>query len=108
MLIYKKLETAPLSNHPVMFGINMWRSPEQVQQNRLQQLDTAASSLAQQVELSRDKMECANENMRSDFERWNQVKTRDFKAILMEMADLHIAMYEQVNCIKDRKQLKLK
>ena len=42
-------------------------------------------------------MECANENMRSDFERWNQVKTRDFKAILMEMADLHIAMYEQVS-----------
>jgi len=48
--IYLQLETAPLSNHPVMFGINMWRSPEQVQQHRLQQLETAATSLAQQVE----------------------------------------------------------
>lgn len=40
-------------------------------------------------------MECANETIRADFERWNQVKARDFKTILMEMADLHIAMYEQ-------------
>lgn len=47
---------------------------------------------------SRDKMECANENLRSDFERWNQIKSRDFKAILKEMADLHIQLYEQVTC----------
>lgn len=42
-------------------------------------------------------MECANENLRADFERWNQVKSRDLKKILEEMADLHIKMYEQVN-----------
>lgn len=41
-------------------------------------------------------MECANENLRSDFERWNQIKTRDFKSILKEMADLHIQLYEKV------------
>ena len=41
-------------------------------------------------------MECANENLRADFERWNQVKSRDLKSILQEMADLHIEMYEQV------------
>ena len=48
------------------------------------------------IQASRDKMECANENLRSDFERWNQIKSRDFKAILNEMADLHIQLYEQV------------
>lgn len=30
----------------------MWRSPEQVQQQRLQQLEAGASTLAQQVEVS--------------------------------------------------------
>lgn len=48
---YLQLETAPLSDHPVMFGMNMWRSPEQVQQHRIQQLESGASSLAQQVEV---------------------------------------------------------
>lgn len=42
-------------------------------------------------------MECANENLRADFERWSQVKSRDLKKILEDMADLHIAMYEEVN-----------
>ena len=79
-----------------MFGMNMWRSPEQVQQHRLQQLETSANTLAHQVEASRDKMECANENLRSDMDRWNQIKSRDFKAILKEMAELHIQLYEQV------------
>uniref|UniRef100_A0A0P6FKS1 Sorting nexin-30 n=4 Tax=Daphnia magna TaxID=35525 RepID=A0A0P6FKS1_9CRUS len=90
-----QLETAPLSDHPVMFGMNMWKSPEQVQQQRMQQLEAGASTLAQQVEVSRDKMECANENLRADFERWNQIKSRDLKNILQRMADLHINMYEQ-------------
>jgi hypothetical protein len=49
---YLQLETAPLSDHPVMFGMNMWKSPEQVQQQRMQQLETGASLLAQQVEVS--------------------------------------------------------
>lgn len=41
-------------------------------------------------------MECANENLRADFERWNQIKSHDLKTILQRMADLHIDMYEQV------------
>lgn len=45
-------------------------------------------------------MECANENLRADFERWNQVKTRDLKNVLIEMADLHIKMYEEVRTTK--------
>lgn len=49
---YLQLETAPLSDHPVMFGMNMWKSPEQVQQQRMQQLETGASTLALQVEVS--------------------------------------------------------
>lgn len=36
-----------------MFGMNMWKSPEQVQQQRMQQLEAGASTLAQQVEVAR-------------------------------------------------------
>jgi len=89
-----QLEANPNEN-PALFNIHIWRSAEQVQQHRIQQLNTAATSLAQQVESSRDKLECANENLRTDFERWNQVKTRDLKSILVEMADLHIQLYEE-------------
>ena len=42
-------------------------------------------------------MECSDENLRADFERWNQIKSRDLKNILVEMANLHIQMYEQVS-----------
>ena len=38
--------------HPLMFGMNMWKRPEQVQQQRMQQLEEGASALAQQVEVS--------------------------------------------------------
>jgi hypothetical protein len=38
--------------HHLMFGMNMWKRPEQVQQQRMQQLETGASALAQQVEVS--------------------------------------------------------
>ena len=39
-------------HHPVMFGINMSKRPEQNQQQRMQQLEAGASALAQQVEVS--------------------------------------------------------
>ena len=38
-------------HHPVMFGMNMWKRTEQVQQQRMQQLEAGASALAQQVEV---------------------------------------------------------
>jgi hypothetical protein len=39
-------------HHPVMFGMNMWKRPEQVQQQGMQQLEAGAGALAQQVEVS--------------------------------------------------------
>ena len=38
--------------HHLMFSMNMWKRPEQVQQQRMQQLEEGASALAQQVEVS--------------------------------------------------------
>ena len=38
--------------HPLMFRMNMWKRPEQVQQQRMQQLEAGASAMAQQVVVS--------------------------------------------------------
>ena len=38
--------------HSLMFGMKMWKRPEPVQQQRMQQLEAGASALAQQVEVS--------------------------------------------------------
>lgn len=46
-----QLATLPPGQNPVAFGLNAWKSPEQVQQQRAQQLDTASTTLARQVEV---------------------------------------------------------
>mgnify|MGYP002716649215 CR=1 FL=1 len=48
---------------------------------------------------ARDKLEIANENIRSDLERWNQEKKIELKKILINFAELHISHYEQVTII---------
>lgn len=47
------------------------------------------------VEVLQDRLECANENLRSDLERWNAEKQADLKNILVSMADQQIAHYQQ-------------
>lgn len=47
------------------------------------------------VEMLQDRLECANENLRSDLERWNIEKRTDLKNILIAMADQQIAHYQQ-------------
>lgn len=42
-----------------------------------------------------DRLECANENLRSDLERWNTEKRSDLKSMLLAMADQQIAHYQQ-------------
>lgn len=49
------------------------------------------------VQEARDKLEIANENIRSDLERWNQERKNDLKNILITFADMHINHYERVS-----------
>lgn len=47
------------------------------------------------AEVLQDRLECANENLRSDIDRWNVEKQKDLKKILIAMADQQIEHYQQ-------------
>lgn len=47
------------------------------------------------VEVLQDRMECANENLHSDLDRWNVEKRTDLKNMLITMADQQISHYQQ-------------
>lgn len=42
-----------------------------------------------------DRLECANESLRSDIDRWNEEKHKDLKKILIAMADQQIEHYQK-------------
>nr|CAD7572908.1 unnamed protein product [Timema californicum] len=46
---------------------------------------------------NQDKVECANENLRADLERWNKEKKNDLKTIFLALANQQIKYYEQGN-----------
>jgi sorting nexin-7/30 len=61
----------------------------------LDRLSQTIPRISNVVEVLQDRLECANENLRSDLERWNVEKRVDLKNILIAMADQQIAHYQQ-------------
>ena len=47
------------------------------------------------VEVLQDRLECANEDLRSDLDRWNVEKRTDLKHMLITMADQQISHFQQ-------------
>ena len=45
---------------------------------------------------NQDKVECANENLRADLERWHYEKKNDLKKLFVALANQQIRYYEQV------------
>ncbi|XP_001604661.1 sorting nexin-7 [Nasonia vitripennis] len=62
---------------------------------KLDRLSQTIPRLSKVVEVLQDRLECANENLRSDLERWNIEKRTDLKNILIAMADQQIGHYQQ-------------
>ncbi|KAK6639818.1 hypothetical protein RUM43_008093 [Polyplax serrata] len=71
------------------------KSSAETKSERLEKLNQVIPQYQQQVEEARDKLEIANENIRSDLERWNQERKNDLKNILITFADMHINHYER-------------
>lgn len=46
------------------------------------------------VEINQDALECANEQLRSDLQRWQVEKQQNVKKILLEIANKQIEYYE--------------
>lgn len=61
----------------------------------MEKLGQVIPRLEKQVELLQDRVGCANENLRSDIQRWNAEKQADLKSMLITMADHEIQHYQQ-------------
>lgn len=76
-------------------GFNLWKSPAEIREDKLEKLSLAIPRLVKLVETNQDKMEIANEDLRADMERWRAEKKQDLKKLLMKMADQHIQYYQE-------------
>ncbi|XP_029052316.1 sorting nexin-30-like isoform X3 [Osmia bicornis bicornis] len=75
------------------WGGSLWKAESR--DEKLERLGQAIPRLAKQAELLQDRVECANENLRSDLQRWNVEKQMDLKNMLIAMADRQIRHYQQ-------------
>ncbi|XP_014209758.1 sorting nexin-7-like [Copidosoma floridanum] len=72
---------------------SFWKT--ETNDEKLDRLSQTIPRISKVVEVLQDRLECANENLRSDLERWNVEKRKDLKKILISMADQQIAHYQQ-------------
>ncbi|XP_043602882.1 sorting nexin-30-like isoform X2 [Bombus pyrosoma] len=75
------------------WGGSLWKAESR--DEKLEKLGQTIPRLAKQTELLQDRVECANENLRSDLQRWNVEKQMDLKNMLISMADRQIRHYQQ-------------
>ncbi|TGZ55378.1 Sorting nexin-30 [Temnothorax longispinosus] len=75
------------------WGGSLWKAESR--DEKLERLGQTIPRLAKQAEILQDRVECANESLRSDFQRWNVEKQQDLKNMLIAMADRHIRHYQQ-------------
>ncbi|XP_047102420.1 sorting nexin-30-like isoform X3 [Schistocerca piceifrons] len=76
-------------------GGSLWRSSGEAREEKIQKLGVSIPQLIKQVEENQDKVECANEDLRADLERWNHEKKEDLKKIFLALANQQIKYYEQ-------------
>lgn len=71
---------------------SLWKGESR--DEKLERLGQTIPRIAKRSEVLQDRVECANENLRSDIERWTIEKQGDLKNMLMNMADRQISHYE--------------
>lgn len=75
------------------WGGALWKGESR--DEKLERLGQTIPRLAKRSEILQDRVECANENLRSDLERWTIEKQSDLKGMLINMADQQIDHYQQ-------------
>lgn len=63
---------------------------------KLDRLEQNIPRLVKKTEETQDRMECANENLRSDCERWKTERQADLKNLQISMANMQISHYQQL------------
>lgn len=97
---FQLLNASPTQHINQGWGGSIWKS--ETRDEKLEKLDQLISRLIKDVEVLQDRLECANENLHSDLERWNIEKRKDLKNMLIAMSDQHICHYQEcVNAWED-------
>ncbi|CAG9856205.1 unnamed protein product [Phyllotreta striolata] len=77
-------------------GFSLWKSSSSSSNNseeKLEKLGVCIPQLIKKVETDQDNLECANESLRSDFQRWQSEKQHCLKKILLDFVDRQIDFY---------------
>ncbi|XP_015592027.1 sorting nexin-30 isoform X1 [Cephus cinctus] len=72
---------------------SLWKGESR--DEKLERLGQTIPRLAKRSEFLQDRLECANENLRSDIDRWNTEKRDDLKNMLITMSNQQILYYQQ-------------
>ncbi|KAF5292272.1 hypothetical protein FQR65_LT11235 [Abscondita terminalis] len=77
-------------------GFSLWKQP--TLDDKLEKLGVHIPQLLKKVETNQDNLECANESLRSDLERWQLEKQSCLKKILLDFVNKQIECYEKSVC----------
>ena len=85
--------SAPTPQQNQSWGGSIWKS--ETRDEKLEKLGQLIPRLVKGVEVLQDRLECANEDLHSDLDRWHVEKRTDLKSMLITMADQQISHYQQ-------------
>lgn len=74
---------------------SLWRSTNESKEEKLESLAAITPKLISLAEANQDKLEVANENLRSDFDRWTIEEKNDVKCVLVTLSDRYIQYYQK-------------
>ncbi|KAJ8920098.1 hypothetical protein NQ315_011753 [Exocentrus adspersus] len=83
-----------LAQNPVSTtgSFSLWKQPSC--DDKLEKLGMCIPQLLKKVESNQDNLECANESLRSDLQRWQLEKTQCLKKILLDFVQKQINYYQ--------------
>ncbi|XP_023029128.2 sorting nexin-7 [Leptinotarsa decemlineata] len=73
-------------------GFSLWKQSSC--DDKLEKLGTSIPHLIKKVESNQDSLECANESLRSDLQRWQLEKQQCLKKILLDFVNKQINFYQ--------------
>lgn len=95
------MEASNNSSRSQSWSGSIWKGESR--DEKLERLGQTVPRLAKRSEILQDRLECANENLRSDIGRWTIEKQSDSKNMLISMADRQIEHYQ--NCMSSWEEL---
>lgn len=73
-------------------GFSLWKSTNN--DEKLEKLGTYIPQLVKKVETHQDKLECANESLRSDLDRWHLEKQEGLEKIFRDFVSKQVNYYQ--------------